>query len=83
MYRVMNESDFTRLMADAIFRPNDLWGLTPGMFVGLYGVPTDEQWADMQGLVAFDGRARLSATASTPAPARRSRPSGYRPLAVS
>ena len=83
MYKPMTERGVAAVMGAAVFNPDALQAMTPGTFCSVFGVPTDEQWADLGGLIAFDARMRVGARGSKPVPAPlRSIPClGYRPLA--
>ena len=81
MYKPMTERGVAAVMGAAVFNPDALQAMTPGTFCSVFGVPTDEQWADLGGLIAFDARMRVGARSSKPVPAPRLTPSGYRPLA--
>ena len=82
MYKPMTEKGMARVMGAAVFNPDALHTMTPGMFCQTFGVPSGEQWADLGGLLTFDARCRIHATGSAPIPGTRLAPSGYRPLAL-
>ena len=81
MYKPMTERGIAAVMGAAVFNPDALQSMTPGTFCSVFGVPSDEQWKDMGGLIVFDARARVCARGAKPVPSPRSTPSGYRPLA--